>query len=471
MNRSLNRLSIFLFIADIVLILLGLFVATQLRILSPLGGPFALIHAKLPVYAYPFAVICWSVSLILSEAYNPQKMLRAVDEIRLVFMASFLATLIMAGTLYLTYREVSRYQFIYYYLTTTFLILFYRGLLRVYYRIFGKGRGIEPQRTIVVGAGDLGIKVAEIVLQHRRWGLDFIGFLDDDLAKQDWQPEGLEGKAVLGTVDQLIEIVRKYEVGEIYLALPSSANKRLKNVVATLQMEAVNIRVVPDYYSLALVNARFDVMGGLPMISLRAPVIDGMNRLIKQIFDLIISLLLLLVLWPVLVFIAVLIRRDSPGPALFKQQRVGENGQLFTMYKFRTMVLDAEDRQEEVIQHDDDGNVIHKHPDDPRLTRLGRFLRSTSLDELPQLFNVLKGDMSLVGPRPELPWLVEKYQPWQRKRFAVPQGITGWWQVNKREHQVMHLSTEDDLFYVYNYSLWLDIKILFMTFGALFRGY
>jgi len=460
-----------MFFADIVLVLLGLFVATQLRILLPLGGHFVLIHAKLPLTVYLFAVICWSVSLVLVEAYNPQKVLRAVDEIRRVFMASFQSTLIMAGMLYLTYREVSRYQFIYFYLTTTFLILFYRGILRVYYRIFGKGREVEPRRIIVVGAGDLGIKVAEIILQHRRWGFDFIGFLDDDLAKQGWQPEGLEGKTVLGTVDQLIETVREYEVSEIYLALPSRAFTRLRNIVATLQMEAVNIRVVPDYYSLALVNARFDIMGGLPTISLRAPVIEGMNRLIKQIFDLIVSLLLLLVLWPVLVFIAVLIRRDSPGPALFKQQRVGENGQLFTMYKFRTMVLDAEDRQEEVIRQDDDGNVIHKHPDDPRLTRFGKFLRSTSLDELPQLFNVLKGDMSLVGPRPELPWLVEKYQPWQRKRFAVPQGITGWWQVNKREYQVMHMSTEDDLYYVYNYSLWLDIKILFMTFGALFRGF
>jgi lipopolysaccharide/colanic/teichoic acid biosynthesis glycosyltransferase len=168
--------------------------------------------------------------------------------------------------------------------------------------------------------------------------------------------------------------------------------------------------------------------------------------------------------------IAIAIKLDSPGPVIFKQKRVGENGRLFLMYKFRTMVAGAEERMEEVIQRDADGHLVHKFPDDPRITRLGRFLRRTSLDELPQFINVLKGEMSLVGPRPEMPILVEQYQQWQLKRLAVPQGITGWWQVNGRSDKPMHLHTEDDLYYIQNYSLLLDLQICLKTGWVILRG-
>ena len=168
--------------------------------------------------------------------------------------------------------------------------------------------------------------------------------------------------------------------------------------------------------------------------------------------------------------IAVLIKLDSPGPVFFKQERVGENGEIFVMYKFRTMSEDAEQRQAEVLSENEAGKIIHKMQDDPRLTHVGRVLRRYSLDELPQLVNVLKGEMSLVGPRPEMPWLVDRYDSWQRKRFAVPQGITGWWQINGRSDKPMHLNTEDDLYYVYNYSLWLDMQILLRTPLAVIRG-
>jgi lipopolysaccharide/colanic/teichoic acid biosynthesis glycosyltransferase len=168
--------------------------------------------------------------------------------------------------------------------------------------------------------------------------------------------------------------------------------------------------------------------------------------------------------------IALAIRLDSPGPALFKQKRVGENCQLITVWKLRTMVQNADDLLPQVIQETPDGQVIHKQPDDPRVTRMGRFLRRFSLDELPQLWNVLKGEMSWVGPRPELPWLVERYEGWQRKRFAVPPGITGWWQVSGRSDRPMHMHVEDDLYYIHNYSIWLDLRILWRTIGVFLSG-
>jgi lipopolysaccharide/colanic/teichoic acid biosynthesis glycosyltransferase len=168
--------------------------------------------------------------------------------------------------------------------------------------------------------------------------------------------------------------------------------------------------------------------------------------------------------------IALAIKRDSPGPVIYNSRRVGENGKLFWMHKFRSMVQDADKQLEMVARYGPNGEILHKSPDDPRITRVGRFLRKTSLDELPQLFNVLKGEMSLVGPRPELPELVENYEPWQRKRFAVPQGITGWWQINGRSDKPMHLHTEDDIYYIQNYSLFLDVYILLKTAWVVLRG-
>jgi lipopolysaccharide/colanic/teichoic acid biosynthesis glycosyltransferase len=167
--------------------------------------------------------------------------------------------------------------------------------------------------------------------------------------------------------------------------------------------------------------------------------------------------------------IGVAIRLDSKGPIFFKQERVGENGRLFTIFKFRSMSMGADQRLD-FTKNAKPGQVIHKVENDPRVTRVGRLLRRTSLDELPQLINVIKGDMSLVGPRPEMPWLVDHYEAWQHKRFAVPQGITGWWQINGRSDKPMHLNTEYDLQYIQNYSLLLDMKILWDTIGAVLRG-
>jgi exopolysaccharide biosynthesis polyprenyl glycosylphosphotransferase len=217
---------------------------------------------------------------------------------------------------------------------------------------------------------------------------------------------------------------------------------------------------VPDYFSLALVRAKPEVIGGMPLIGLREPVIEGSPRLLKRVFDLVVGSILTFVAAPLLALVALLIRLEGPGPILIRQQRVGENGRLFGMLKFRTMLAGVE---RAASAEAEEGAPPHKRRDDPRVTPWGRFLRRFSLDELPQLFNVLRGDMSLVGPRPELPWLVDRYQPWQRKRFAVPQGLTGWWQINGRSDKPMHLNTEDDLYYVYNYSLWLDILILLRT--------
>jgi exopolysaccharide biosynthesis polyprenyl glycosylphosphotransferase len=232
----------------------------------------------------------------------------------------------------------------------------------------------------------------------------------------------------------------------------------------------VRVRVVPDFFDLTFFRATIEDYAGFPLIGLRDSAIDSTDRVIKRLFDLALGTLTLIAVAPVMAITAIAIRLDSPGPALFRQQRVGENGKLFTIYKFRSMYVNAEARQAEVLRRNGNRQVIYKQPDDPRVTAVGRFIRRTSIDELPQLFNVLKGEMSLVGPRPELPWLVEKYENWQRKRFAVPPGITGWWQINGRSDRPMHLNTDDDLYYIQNYSPLLDLVILWRTIGAVLKG-
>ena len=256
---------------------------------------------------------------------------------------------------------------------------------------------------------------------------------------------------------------------EVIIALPMKAHQRLANLVAELWNHPVRVKIVPDFSALVFTRATFESLGDVPLIGLREPAIDDFNRFIKRLVDVVLSLVFLVLLSPALLVIAILIKLDSAGPIIYRQQRVGENGKLFWMFKFRTMVPDADEHLDEVVQTTSAGDILHKVKDDPRVTRVGRILRQFSLDELPQLFNVLKGDMSLVGPRPEMPWLVEKYEPWQRQRFSVPQGITGWWQVNGRSDKPMHLHTEEDLYYIQNYSLWLDLQILWRTVGAVLK--
>ena len=466
-TRRIPRLSLQLFITDILIIPAGLAVASWLRWVLPYGQDLTSSAINLPFLVYLLVTLCWSISLILSGAYDQQQVLRWYNEASRVVVAGLLATVITAGALYMTYREVSRLQFIYIFVVTLSILLAHRTILRFSYRLVGKIRPGSQARVIILGAGTLGRRVAEVVVEHHRWGYSLVGYLDDDKEKQG---QTYDGVTVLGKIFQVREIAETHHVDEVWIALPVWALDRVNLTIDELEKLPIRIKVVPDYFSYAMVHAKAEVLNGIPIIGLREPVIEGFPRLIKRGFDLIVGSLLLLLAAPPMLFISIAVKLDTRGPSVFRQERIGENGRLFGMYKFRTMVADAEAQQAEGNVEIQDHGVIHKRSDDPRVTKVGHFLRRYSLDELPQLMNVIKGEMSLVGPRPEMPWLVDRYESWQRKRFAVPQGITGWWQINGRSDKPMHLNTEDDLYYVYNYSLWLDIQILLKTPLAVIRG-
>lgn len=464
-RRFSINFAIFSMVLDAAIIIGSLVAANILRPLlntlpftQPIKGPI-----QLPTLLYPLFPVTWVLILLLLAVYDGRRNLYVADELSSLTLGSILAAVSLAGTLYLSYREVSRVLFL------SFVLLAYASMVawRLGARLAFRWRKATPKtskQVLIVGAGPVGRELEIQIRRHENLGLEVIGYLDDNLEKKSpFTP-------VLGTLQNARRVIEKYGIEDVVIALPQRAYERVNNLVAQLHDLPVKVWVIPDYFHLALHRATIEEFAGIPMLDLRAPALDDYQRLVKRAFDLTITLLFMPLALVMMAVIAIAIRLEGPGPILFRQQRVGENGRLFGMLKFRTMVPNAEQLRHVVERVDAEGNLIHKVADDPRVTRVGHFLRRTSLDELPQLFNILAGEMSLVGPRPELPYLVERYQPWQWKRFTVPQGITGWWQVNGRSDKPMHLHTEDDIFYVQNYSLWLDIHILIKTIWVVLRG-
>jgi exopolysaccharide biosynthesis polyprenyl glycosylphosphotransferase len=443
---------------DAILVAGSLWIASHLRpFLSSL--PFAATvdqNLRIPVILYPIFAFAWVAILMLLSIYDGRRNLRVTDELATLTLGVVMAAVSLAGTLYLSYREVSRLLFLGFILLTYVSMITWRLAIRVAFHS-EKGWNMQQRRVLIAGAGPVGQQLYDQVKRLPFMGLTIAGFLDDDPKKLAQRED------ILGNLEQVRDIITQNNIQDVVVALPGRAYARASRLVAELHDLPVKVWVIPDYFHLTLHKAVVEDFAGIPMLDLRAPALTDYQRMIKRAFDLVVTILLLFPALIAMGLIALAIRLEGPGKVIFNQVRVGENGRLFKIYKFRTMVPNAEELRDEVEHLDENGNLIHKTPDDPRVTRVGRFLRQTSLDEMPQIFNILRGEMSLVGPRPELPYLVEMYEPWQHKRFAVPPGLTGWWQVNGRSDKPMHLHTEDDLYYVQNYSLLLDLQILVKT--------
>ncbi len=441
-----NRWSVGLFFFDLALVLLALSLAVYAQPSLDRGA----LTVEWGLYA--MVGLFWGLALVRGDSCWIRSS-TLFEELRALFKANFLALVLVASFLYFFPQVLPPQKFLLFGgLSFAFLLMTHS----VHHAL--RARNTKPSSVLIVGATSLGLNIARQLSKNGK-KVHVIGFVDDALA-----PSGsFEGFAVVGSTQDLTNLVSQGSVTEVIFALRRSAYNQLLALVQALEPFPVQISLVPDVLDLAWFTTRVEDLNGVPLLRLRhSPLDDSFNRALKRLMDLIIGSLTLVVTAPLMLLIGVLIRLDSPGPALIKQERIGEGGRPFGMYKFRTMYVDAPQRPP--------SGVPHKRRNDPRVTRLGRWLRRFSLDELPQLFNVLKGEMSLVGPRPELPWLVERYQPWQRRRFAVPPGMTGWWQINGRSERPMHEHVEDDLYYIRNYSLWLDIFILLRTIPAVIKG-
>jgi exopolysaccharide biosynthesis polyprenyl glycosylphosphotransferase len=451
---------------DAFWVALGLWLANATR---PLLNRFSFVQSipdviDLPNSLYLVFPLIWVSILSAYAIYDGRKYFRVVDEFTTLTMASFIASISMAGILYLSYRQVSRAMFLLFVLIVYASFLGWRTIARFIFRL-RKDWPDATRRILIVGSGPLGVRVRRQIETAGVANMTCLGYVDDaQVSLPKTRP------LLRGGIKDIRAVIAESNATDVVIALPYSIYQRMGEVVSLTKDLPVKVWIALGFFDLALYKTDIEDFAGIPMLDLRAAALSDYQLLVKRGFDLFFGSIALLLTMPLMGLITLAIWLDDGRPILFRQKRVGENGRVFEMYKFRTMVKDAEKFQAAVGQKDENGNLIHKKEDDPRVTRPGRFLRRFSLDELPQFFNVVKGTMSLVGPRPEMPYLVEKYQPWQRKRFAVPPGLTGWWQINGRSERVMHLHTEDDLYYINNYSLWLDIQILVRTIWSVLLG-
>ncbi len=314
--------------------------------------------------------------------------------------------------------------------------------------------GIGLKRILIAGSGDLGRLVADKILEHRELGYQIIGFVDD---RASGDHLGYRGLPLLGTIDDAAEIAAREAIDHLYVALPPEQHVRMIELLASTAREMVDVKVVPDLLQVIALRARLEDLDGIPVINVNDVPLQGFNSIIKRSFDIAISGVALTVLAIPLGLIALAVKMSSKGPILFSQERMGLDGKSFTIVKFRSMDDNAERAT----------GPVWAVEDDPRVTPLGRFLRRSNLDELPQLWNVLKGDMSLVGPRPERPHFVEQFKhkiPQYMLRHKVKAGLTGWAQVNGwRGNTPLEKRIEYDLYYIENWSVRLDLKIMWLT--------
>jgi Undecaprenyl-phosphate glucose phosphotransferase len=469
MLRRHNRLLVAIFVlADFSAALVAFALAYFIRFETSVIGP----PAQAPPFLRYFAVST-GVGLLIILAFQLQGLYRLrrgrtrVDDFFGVLVGSLLGTLLsVLGTLYInTYHldaalkgqgflEISRPVWgLFLVLNVVFTYLSretVRDLLRRRWRA-----GIGLRRVLIIGVGDLGRMVADRILEHGELGFKLVGFLDDRAARGD--AIGYRGLPLLGSVTDLAEVSAREAIDEIYVALPIEEHIKMLGVVEHASRECINVHVVPDLLQFIALRARLEDLDGLPLISINDVPLRGINSVLKRVVDVALSLgVVMLGAVPALI-IALVIKRSSPGPVFYKQQRMGLDGKAFTVYKFRSMPVDAEDASGPVWARDDD----------PRATPIGRWLRKHDVDELPQFWNVLLGDMSIVGPRPERPFFVEQFKhriPQYMLRHKVKAGITGWAQVNGwRGNTSLEKRIEFDLYYIENWSLSLDFKIMWLT--------
>jgi Undecaprenyl-phosphate glucose phosphotransferase len=414
----------------------------------------------------PFIAVVVPLGFYLQGLYRLRRGRSRVDEFFAVFVGSILAVVFgVVATLYVqTYfasdaaRDVGAYQvsqlvWAIFLLVNVALTFASRELMReVLERRWRAGIGLK--RILIAGAGDLGRLVADKILEHRELGYQIVGFVDD---RASGDHLGYRGLPLLGTIDAAAEITVREGIDHLYVALPPEQHVRMLELLDSTSREIVDVKVVPDLLQVIALRARLEDLDGVPVININDVPLQGVNALVKRGIDVALSAGALAVLSVPLLVVAALVKLTSRGPVFYRQERMGLDGKSFTIVKFRSMFDDAE-------RHT---GPVWAVAGDARVTPLGRFLRRSNIDELPQLWNVLLGDMSIVGPRPERPHFVEQFKhkiPQYMLRHKVKAGLTGWAQVNGwRGNTPLEKRIEYDLYYIENWSVRLDLKIMWLT--------
>jgi Undecaprenyl-phosphate glucose phosphotransferase len=470
MVKFQQRLLTVVFLAvDVAVTCLAWALAYLLRFHSGLVRAWAPVTKGVPpawqyLVLLPVLAVLWPVVLYFYGLYQVKRGRSRIDEFFGIVFSVLVATAMVLGlTLYLRVYylgaqwEYSQLVFGLFIVLDVAALNVGRSALRAYLeRMWAQGYNVR--RVLVAGAGELGQTVAETILAHRELGYRVVGFLDDTPGHTS-----VQGLPVLGTLDQAMQVAEEHGVDQLYAALPLEEHAKLLRLIKSVSNEAFDIKVVPDLIQYATIKAALEDLDGIPIISLNEVPLRGWNSMLKRGMDVVLSSLLLLVVSPFFAVFAALIKlRGGPGPVFYHQERMSLDGKTFRMWKFRSMVNEAEKET----------GPVWASAEDPRRTGIGAWLRRHNLDELPQFINVWLGDMSLVGPRPERPPFVRQFKeriPQYMVRHRVKSGITGWAQVNGwRGNTSIEKRIEYDLYYIENWSLLLDIKILILT---LFRGF
>ena len=457
-QRILNR---FYLVLDALMIvaayLAGLFVlfgfSTGTGTL-PLSVYLRALLGILPVYLFLYAIF---------GLYAPKRTKGGRAELADILKANTLGFLIVTLVLYLGSKNPFIYHFsrrltIVFYVFSVIFTTFERNCIRLTLRRLRK-KGYNRRQVLLVGFSDAAKAYIDRVLTNPEWGYEIRGILDDTM---EWG-SSYHSVMVIGKVADLEELLKLASLDEIAITLPLSGYAGLKKIVQICEKSGVHTKFIPDYFSVIPTIPYMEDLGGLPAINIRhVPLTEFYNAALKRAVDILGGIVGLILFSPVMLISAILIKLSSPGPVIFAQERVGLHQKPFKMYKLRSMKLqtDDEEKKEWTTKHD------------PRVTPVGRFIRSTSIDEMPQFWNILKGDMSLVGPRPERPFFVEKFKeeiPHYMIKHQVRPGLTGWAQINGfRGDTSIERRVEYDLYYIENWTIGFDIKILFLTF---FKGF
>ncbi|WP_445776332.1 undecaprenyl-phosphate glucose phosphotransferase [Shewanella sp.] len=360
------------------------------------------------------------------------------------------------------YTEIySRVVMVGWYLFTVTLLLSWRLCVREIKRV-RRSKGLNTEKVAIIGLTQTGMNLYEEIWKHDELGFDCIGFFDD---RDPSRIVDLEPKLIEGNINQAVELARSGDVQKLYICLPLLAEQRIADIIQQLGDSTVDVLIIPDFLMKNLMNGRIGSVGEVDTISVFESPVNGMKRFYKRSFDIVFSLCAIIAISPVLLIVAIAVYMSSPGPVLFKQDRYGLDGRKIKVWKFRSMTVT-----------ENASKVTQARKGDARITKVGAFIRRTSLDELPQFFNVIKGDMSVVGPRPHAVAHNEEYRKlvsYYMLRHKVLPGITGWAQVNGWRGETdtldkMEMRVEYDLAYIRNWSLWWDVKIVFLTF---FKGF
>ena len=416
----------------------------------------------LPVHYLKVVLLATFLAALIFPLFNIYRVWRGTStltEIKYLAMAWTMVGFLLAGLAFATKTgaDFSRHWMGLWFVSTWIALISVRVVMRLVLRYL-RSSGYNHRHIVIVGTGDQAVVVANRLRQSTWFGLEISALYGDHTEEL---PDWLKNKQIISDVAELRRYIDAGNVDQVWISLPHSEEKTIRQVITALDGSPAEIRYVPDIFEYQLMHHSLSEIAGVPVVNISYSAIDGVNRFIKAAEDYVLASILLLLASPLMLVIAIGVKLSSPGPILYRQQRVGWNGQEFTMLKFRSMPVEAEKET----------GPVWASPMDSRATKFGSFLRKTSLDELPQLFNVLKGEMSLIGPRPERPMFVEKYKdevPHYMKKHLVKAGLTGWAQVHGwRGNTCLHTRIEHDLYYIENWSLWLDIKIIIMT---IFRG-